>query len=251
MIWSTRQSGKTTLAKNCFPKKPYVNLEEPDTRALAEFDPRGFLEKFPEGAILDEIQRLPVLLSYIQSIVDAKNQPGFFILTGRHQMELSEAITQTLAGRTALLTLLPLSLAELKEAGFDLTWEEAIFKGGYPRIYKDRLNPTVAYRNYFQTYVERDLRLLVNVKDLTLFQKFVRLAASRIGQLLNLESLGNDVGVSGPMIKHWISILEASFVIMRLQPYHENFGKRVIKSPKLYFCDVGLAAYLLGIERIE
>lgn len=250
-IVGPRQSGKTTLAKRCFPKKPYVNLEEPDTRNLAEFDPRGFLEKFPKGAILDEIQRLPILLSYIQSIVDQKQQSGLFILTGSHQLELSQSITQTLAGRTALLTLLPMSLAELQESDIDLSWEEAILKGGYPRIFKDHLNPTVAYRNYFQTYVERDLRSMINVKDLSLFQKFVQLAASRIGQLLNAESLGNDVGVSGQTIKQWISLLEASFVVMRLQPYHENFGKRALKSPKLYFTDVGLVAYLLGIENVE
>lgn len=167
-----------------------------------------------------------------------------------HQLELHQAITQSLAGRTALLTLLPLSLVELAEAGIELSLDEAILKGGYPRIFKDHLDPTKAYRNYFHTYVERDLRQLIQVKDLTQFQRFVKICAGRIGQLLNLESLGNDIGVSSHTIKHWISILEASFIIVRLQSCHENFGKRIIKAPKLYFTDVGLASYLLGIENL-
>lgn len=243
-----RQSGKTTLVKHTFPEKPYANLEAPDVRALAETDPRNFLEKYPDGAILDEIQRVPSLLSYIQTIVDSTDQKGMFILTGSHQLELHQAISQSLAGRTALLTLLPMSLRELEEAGIELRLEEALIKGGYPRIYKDNLDPTKAYRNYFQTYVERDLRQLINVKDLMQFERFVRICAGRIGQILNLEEIGGEVGLSSHTIKHWISILEASFILFRLQPYFENFGKRIIKSPKLYFTDVGFASYLLGIE---
>lgn len=247
-IIGPRQSGKTTLAKHCFPDKPYANLEALDTRELALGDPRGFLDRFPDGAIFDEIQRAPELLSYIQPLVDKEKKKGMFILTGSHQIELHQAITQSLAGRTALLTLLPLSLVELAEAGFEQSLNEALLHGGYPRIFQDHLDPHKAYRNYFQTYVERDLRQLINVKDLTQFQRFVRLCAGRIGQLLNAEGLGNDVGASSHTIKHWISVLEASYIVIRLQPYYENFGKRVIKSPKLYFTDVGLASYLLGIE---
>jgi predicted AAA+ superfamily ATPase len=247
-VTGPRQSGKTTLVRQQFPHKPYVNLEDPDVRNLANLDPRSFLEKYPDGAILDEIQRVPILLSYIQTIVDEKQQKGLFILTGSHQLELHEAITQSLAGRTALLTLLPMSLDELLQAGIDPPLDELLLKGGYPRIYKDHLEPTKAYRNYFQTYVERDLRQLIHVKDLMQFERFVRICAGRVGQILNLEEIGGEVGISSHTVKEWISILEASFIVFRLQPYFENFGKRIIKSPKLFFTDVGLATYLLSIE---
>ena len=250
-VMGPRQSGKTTLVRNVFPNKPYANLEALDVREAADLDPRGFLEKYPEGAILDEIQRAPKLLSYIQIIVDEAEQKGMFILTGSHQVELHQAITQSLAGRTALLNLLPMSLKELSLAGFEMTLDEAIFKGGYPRVFNDELNPTKAYRNYFQTYVERDLRQLIQIKNLTQFQHLVRICAGRIGQIINLEGIGNDVGISSNTVKEWLSILEASFILIRLYPYYENFGKRMIKSPKLYFTDVGLATYLLGIENIE
>lgn len=243
-----RQSGKTTLVQHAFPDKLYVNLEFPDTRAMALEDPRGFLEQFPEGAILDEIQRVPLLLSYIQPLVDARDQKGMFILTGTHQLELQGAIAQSLAGRTALLTLLPMSSGELLQAGYDLPVDEWMLKGGYPRIYKDDLDPTKTYRNYFQTYVERDLRQLIQVKDLMQFERFVQILAGRTGQILNMEEIGGEVGISSHTVKEWISILEASFIVFRLPPYFENFGKRVIKSPKLFFNDVGLAVYLLGIQ---
>jgi predicted AAA+ superfamily ATPase len=239
------------LVRHIFPQKAYVNLEALDIQALAAMDPRGFLEQYPHGAILDEIQRVPDLLSYIQVIVDEVQPKGMFILTGSHQLELHQAITQSLAGRTAILSLLPMSLKELSKAGIELTVEEALLKGGYPRIFKDDLNPTKAYRNYFQTYIERDLRQLIQVKDLNQFQRFVKVCAGRIGQIFNAESIGNDVGVTSNTIKEWISILEASFILFRLQPYFENFGKRIIKSPKIYFYDVGLATYLLGIENTE
>lgn len=243
-----RQSGKTTVVQHAFPEKKYANLEFPDIRAMALEDPRGFLEQFPEGAVLDEIQRTPELLSYIQPLVDQKGQKGMFILTGSHQIELHEAVSQSLAGRTALLTLLPMNLSELRGAGFSLTVDEWMLKGGYPRIYKDNLDPTKAYRNYFQTYVERDLRQLIQIKDLLQFERFVQILAGRVGQLLNMEEIGGEVGISSHTVKHWISILEASFIVFRLPPYFENFGKRIVKSPKLYFNDVGLATYLLGIQ---
>jgi predicted AAA+ superfamily ATPase len=247
-IIGPRQSGKTTLVKSVFPEKKYANLEELDVRALASSDPRSFLEQFPEGGIFDEIQRAPQLLSYIQSIVDSKDVKGMFILTGSHQLELQEAVSQSLAGRTALLTLLPMTLGEIERAGFNLSLDEWMLKGGYPRIYKDNLDPTRAYRNYFQTYVERDLRQLIQIKDLLQFERFIAILAGRIGQVLNMEEIGGEIGISSHTVKHWISILEASFVVSRLPPYFENFGKRAIKSPKLYFNDVGLACYLLGIQ---
>lgn len=243
-----RQSGKTTLVKLAFPSKPYVNLEAIDIREIAKLDPRGFLNQYPNGAILDEIQRAPELLSYIQVIVDENPSKGLYILTGSHQVELQQAVSQSLAGRTALLQLLPMSLEELNNANIEISLDEALIKGGYPRIFKDNLDPTKAYRSYFQTYVERDLRQLINIKNISQFQRFVHICAGRIGQILNLEGIGGDVGVSSHTIKEWMSILESSFIIFRLLPYYENFGKRLIKSPKLYFTDVGLASYLLGIE---
>ncbi|MCP5492667.1 MAG: ATP-binding protein [Chlamydiales bacterium] len=250
-ITGPRQSGKTTLVRHCFPNKPYINLESPDVRNAAIADPRGFFSRLPDGAILDEIQRAPELLSYIQVIVDEAKKKGMFILTGSQQIEVHEAISQSLAGRVGLLQLLPMSLGELSNAGFDLTIDQALVQGGYPRIFADQLNPTKVYRSYFETYIERDLRQVIQVKDLSLFQNFMMLCAGRIGQVVNFVSLSNDVGVSVNTIKQWLSILEASFVIIRLRPYFENFGKRLVKSPKLFFSDTGLAAFLLGIENAE
>ncbi|MGZ3633137.1 MAG: ATP-binding protein [Parachlamydiaceae bacterium] len=247
-ITGPRQSGKTTLVRDVFKKKPYVNLESIHIRNLALEDPIAFLEGYPDGAILDEIQRVPQLLSYLQVKVDEKKQKGMFILTGSHQLELHQAISQSLAGRTALLRLLPMSLSELQRAGIEPDLNELLCLGGYPRVYSDHLNSFKAYNNYIETYIERDLRQLIEVKDLHLFQQFLKLCAGRIGQILNKESLSNDVGVSAKTIGHWISILEASYIVFQLFPYFENFGKRVIKSPKLYFYDVGVAATLLGIE---
>ncbi len=243
-----RQSGKTTLSQQVFSQKIYVNLEEPDTRAFAVSDPRAFLARYPDGAILDEIQRAPELLSYIQSIVDERHEKGLFILTGSHQLALHAAITQSLAGRTALLTLLPLSLAELQSRNITYSLDELLFTGGYPRIYQDHLDPTQVYRQYLQTYVERDVRQLIQIKDLLLFQQFIKLCAGRIGQIINFQSLSNELGVSNQTVKQWISILEASFIIFRLPPYFENLGKRTLKSPKIYFTDTGLACYLLDID---
>lgn len=244
-----RQAGKTTLVKQCFPKKDYVSLEDPDHRELAQSDPRGFLNKFLQGAILDEIQRAPQLLSYLQGIVDASNNNGQFILTGSHQLALHEAISQSLAGRTAILKLLPLSLEELKDAGIDMPLYESMYVGSYPRLYSNNINPTKYYRDYLQTYVEKDVRLMINIKDISLFQSFIKLCAGRIGQVFNSQSISNELGVSHHTVNNWLSMLEASFLIFRLPPYFENFGKRIIKSPKLYFTDVGLALYLLDITK--
>lgn len=250
-IIGPRQSGKTTLVKKLFPHKPYVSLENLDERSFAENDPRAFLERFPQGAILDEIQRQPNLLSYIQGIVDETDLKGMFILTGSHQLALHESITQSLAGRTAILKLLPYSIHELSQNSLSFTLDDFLFNGMYPRVYKDHINPTKFYRDYVQTYVERDVRKMINLKDLALFQQFLKLCAGRIGQVLNFTSLSNDLGVSYHTVNHWISILEASFLVFRLQPYFQNFGKRIIKSPKLYFTDVGLATYLLDISSVE
>lgn len=243
-----RQSGKTTLCRNTFPEKAYVNLESPDTREFALSDPRGFLASFPDGAILDEIQRAPGILSYLQPIVDEVKTPGQFILTGSQQFEVMTKISQSLAGRTALLKLLPLSIQELAGAGIHPGIDHLLLHGFYPRIYEANLRPTQALGDYLETYVERDIRQLIHVKDLALFHRFVRLCAGRTGQLLNLSSLGSDAGISHTTARGWLTLLEASYVIMLLQPYHTNLTKRQVKAPKLYFYDVGLAAYLLGVE---
>lgn len=248
-ISGPRQSGKTTLAKMQFPKHSYCNLELPDTRRLAEQDPRAFFQHFPAPMIIDEVQRVPELLSYIQVMADETKKRGQYILTGSHQLALREAVSQSLAGRTALLELLPLSIGELSSAGIELTRDEYIFKGFYPRIYSEPSDPQTLYRNYLRTYVERDVRQLLNIKDLNLFEQFIHLLAGRTGQVLNLHSLGNDIGVTGKTLKEWLSVLEASFIVFRLPPYFENFGKRIIKSPKLYFTDTGFLCYLLGIEK--
>ncbi len=248
-IIGPRQSGKTTLVKYSFPDKSYVSLEEPDSREFAQTDPRGFLAAYPEGAILDEIQRAPELLSYIQTIVDDQNQPGMFILTGSNNYLLQETISQTLAGRVAITTLLPLSLEELFNEGYKIdSPEELLFTGLYPRIFDQHIEPEIWYSNYIQTYIERDVRLIKNIIDLSTFQRFIKLCAGRTGQILNLSSLGNDCGITHNTAKSWISILEASFVIFLHQPYYRNFNKRLIKQPKIYFFDPGLASSLLGIE---
>lgn len=247
-IVGPRQSGKTTLAKMVFPKKPYVSLEEPDIRLAAEADPRGFLRQFPDGAVLDEIQRLPQLLSYLQGIVDADGRPGLFILTGSHQPLLHETISQSLAGRTSLQTLWPFSFPELRHYKKHWNTYELVVRSGFPRIHKERLDTRRFYSNYVQTYVERDVRAMIQLRSLSQFQSFLVLLAGRIGQLLNYTSLANDVGVSGATIRNWISILKASYILYELPPYFENIGKRLVKSPKIYFTDTGLAAFLLGIH---
>lgn len=212
-------------------------------------DPNGFFDRMPDGGIIDEVQRVPELLSHIQVIVDKKKKNGLFILSSSHQFLLMKNITQTLAGRTALLHLLPLSLKEIavsSESNPDFDF--FLKKGFYPKIHAEKINETRFYASYYETYVEKDVRELIHIKDISLFRKFIALCAGRIGQLLNKDGLSRDVGVSAATIEHWLSVLEASFILFRLQPYFENVGKRLIKSPKLYFYDVGLACFLLGIE---
>ncbi|HBI21831.1 MAG TPA: AAA family ATPase [Legionella sp.] len=247
-IIGPRQSGKTTLVRSLYPALPYVSLENPDERRLAAIDPRAFLGRFPDGAIIDEVQRFPELLSYLQGIVDARNQNGLFILTGSHQLALHEAIAQSLAGRTAILKLLPLNMAELSQNGVVYSVDDYLFQGMYPRIYQHQIPPAKFYRDYMLTYLERDVRQMIQIKDLSLFQQFLHLCAGYVGQLLNHDALSNAIGVTAATIKHWLSILEASFIIFRLPPYYENFGKRIIKSHKLYFYDVGLASYLMDFR---
>ncbi|MDP1608687.1 MAG: ATP-binding protein [Chlamydiales bacterium] len=245
-ILGPRQSGKTTLAKTVFPEKPYVNFEQLDLRLQALEDPKGFLQRYPKGAIFDEIQEAPALLSYLLPFVDEIGLNDLFVLTGSHQTRVKEGISQSLAGRTAILKLYPLSLQELGEHRRSL--EEAILFGGYPRAQSLEFPLTNLFSSYYQTYVERDISSLSRIHNLNQFALFVRLLAGRIGQLVNLESLGGDVGISSSTVKEWISLLEASHILFRLHPYYENFGKRLIKSCKIYFTDTGLACYLLGIE---
>jgi len=247
-ITGPRQSGKTTLCRAAFPGKAYVNLEQPDVRAFVQDDPRGFLRSYPEGAILDEFQRAPELPSYLQAIVDERPTPGRYVLTGSEQFEVLNRVSQSLAGRTGLLRLLPFSLEEMAGRFPVRPLERVILHGFYPRIHDRGLDPTRALGDYFATYVQRDLRALVNVGDLSAFERFVRLAAGRTGQILNLSGLGADAGVSHTTAAKWLSLLDASYIVFRLAPYFWNTSKRLIKSPKLYFHDVGLAAYLLGIQ---
>jgi len=248
-----RQSGKTTLAKSLFAGKPYVSLEDPDIRRFAAEDPRGFLATYQQGAIFDEVQRAPDLASYLQGMVDADPQPGRFILTGSHQFELMTQVSQSLAGRTAVLRLLPFTLAEVQRIKMDHAPDlaQTLLTGFYPRIHDKGLNPAQALADYFATYVERDLRQLAAVQDLQRFERFVRLCAGRTGQLLNLNSLGNDAGVSHVTARAWVDLLQTSYIVHLLPPWFTNSGKRLIKAPKLYFYDVGLACWLLGLRTAE
>lgn len=247
-----RQAGKTTLARELLKDYAYVSLETPDVLTFAQDDPRGFLAQYPDKTIFDEIQRAPDLISYLQGIVDESGKTGQFVLTGFHQLELRGAITQSLAGRTGILNLLPFSIKELAAAKITFDrFEEYVFTGFLPRVYDQNQRPNTAYANYYQTYIEKDVRQIIHLKDASLFDKFMRLLAGRTGQVMNYQSLASDIGVDGKTIKEWLSILEASFVVFKLPPYFENFGKRVIKSPKYYFMDTGLLCYLLGIEKPE
>lgn len=249
-VLGPRQSGKTTLARRVFAHLPYSNLEDPVVRDQASEDPVGYLDQFPEGAVLDEIQNVPRLFSHLQPRLDEAGRNGQFVLTGSHQFQLVERITQSLAGRVALCRLLPLSLAELGADGrlADKDLDEVLWRGGYPRAWAGSARPDEAYLSYLETYVERDVRLLVNLKDASLFRRFLQLVAGRTGQLLNKESLARDAGIDPKTVEAWLAALEASFVVMRLQPWHVNLGKRLIKSPKVFMVDAGLACHLLRIE---
>jgi len=244
-----RQSGKTTLARAAFPDKPYVSLENADLLAYAESDTRRFLANYPDGAIIDEAQRCPVLFSYLQGWVDERRRMGDLILTGSQQFGMLSKITQSLAGRVGLVQLLPLSLSELAAsnlapAGIDAT----LWQGAYPALYDRSLSPGDWVPNYVATYVERDVRQLLAVRELSLFQRFLKMCAARNGQLLNLSALAADCGITHVTARQWLTVLEASYIVHLLPPYHRNFGKRLVKTPKLYFIDTGLAAWLLGIR---
>lgn len=248
-VLGPRQSGKTTLVRKVFESKPYVSLENPDLRLFAIDDPKGFLSNYPDGAVLDEIQRVPELFSYLQQILDDQRSNGFFILTGSNNFLLQESISQSLAGRVAYLFLLPLTISEIGDRGNNIN--SFLFSGCYPALYNNSTDPSRFYANYIRTYVERDVRLIRNITDLYAFEKFLRLCSGRIGQLLNMSSLATEVGVDVKTIGSWIGVLEASFILFRLQPHHMNFNKRIVKMPKLYFYDTGLAVALLGIEKAD
>lgn len=242
-----RQSGKTTLVKDSFNTKPYVSLENPDIRIFAMDDPKGFLKNYPNGAIIDEAQRVPQLFSYLQQILDESKTTGLFILTGSNNFLLQENITQTLAGRVAYLHLLPFSIDELGE-NIPTTVNGILYKGFYPPLYDQNFEIGKWFSNYIRTYVERDVRQLKGIGNLLLFERFLRLCAARTGQLLNKNSLAVEVGVTSKTIESWIGLLEASFIVYRLKPHHKNYNKRLVKMPKLYFYDVGLVTALLGIR---
>lgn len=247
-VTGPRQSGKTTLVKTTFPKKPYVSLENIDNRELAQNDPRGFLNNYPKGAIIDEAQRVPELFSYLQEIVDIKNTAGQFILTGSNNFLLQENITQSLAGRVAYQHLLPLSLQELKNSDLlYVDYKKHILQGFYPEVIKKKINASDWYENYLNTYIERDVRQLKNITNIATFSKFIRLCAARCGNVVNMSELANACGVDQKTINSWMSVLQSSYIIFLLQPHYNNLNKRITKAPKLYFYDVGLAAYLCGI----
>ncbi|MDE3055682.1 MAG: ATP-binding protein [Verrucomicrobiota bacterium] len=253
-LFGPRQSGKTTLARSLFPDFVYINLELFEEQGLAIEDPRGFLERFrnARGVILDEIQKTPQLLSYIQVEVDEKAVAGRFILTGSQNLLLNQHVSQSLAGRVALFTLLPLSIEELRQAdALPSTAAEMIFQGFYPRLHLHHIDPIIFAESYVRTFVERDVRDLQQIASLYDFQKFMRLCAARIGQLLNLSDLANDAGVSLPTVKSWLSVLEASYVLFLVQPHHANFNKRLVKMPKLYFYDTSLACHLLRLTSVD
>ncbi len=250
-ILGPRQSGKTTLARTVFSQKEYVSLEDPDIRLQAEADPRQFLKRYKDGAIFDEIQRLPNLLSFLQTIMDSSFKKGMYVFTGSHQPLLHEAISQSLAGRTAILNLWPFTIAEIRNYKKQLDPFELILQGSYPAIYEEKLDCLRFYRSYLETYVQRDVRTIAQLHSMSLFQKFLILLAGRTGQILNYSSISNDLGISSTTVKSWLSILEASFIVFQLQPFFMNIKKRLIRSPKVYFTDVGLATYLLGIKSVD
>lgn len=247
-----RQSGKTTLTKICFPDKPYLSLENPDIRAFATEDPKGFLAQFKDGAILDEVQRVPQLLSYLQQILDESQEKGKFILSGSNNFLLQEKITQSLAGRAAYMDLLPLSVEELKTLEkWPPDLSTALYEGGYPAIHAESIPPSDFFNAYIRTYVERDVRQIKNIGNILLFERLLALCASRVGQQINFSSLSNELGIDLKTIQSWLGILQASYILYLLPPYFKNFKKRIVKTPKLYFYDTGLAINLLRIKKKE
>lgn len=249
-ILGPRQSGKTTLAKECFAHLPYINLEDIALRVAISQDLKGFLSNYPNGAIIDEIQCLPELLSYLQLEVDKQDKPGLFVITGSHQILLNEKIAQTLAGRVAILTLLPLTSKEL-EITEQSNINEVMLKGFYPRLHRYEIYPIDFYPSYIQTYVEKDIRQIKNITNLEQFKRFIQLCAGRVGQLLNISSLANECGISQITAKEWLGVLEMSFIVYALKPYHNNYNKRIVKTPKLYFYDTGILCSLLGIQSAD
>lgn len=251
-VTGPRQSGKTTLLKAILPEYRYVSLENTDERSFANEDPAGFLQKYDSNVIFDEVQRTPNLFSYLQTKVDESGKMGQFILSGSQNFHLLSRITQSLAGRVAIFRLLPFDSLELKEGGLlPNDWKSLLIKGFYPAIYDRDLNPSIFYANYLQAYIDRDITDLTNIHDMRRFRNFISLCAGRNGQLLNMSNLANEAGISQPTAKSWLSILESSYIIFLLPPYYENFSKRIVKTPKLYFYDVGLVSYLLGWRQTD
>lgn len=246
-----RQSGKTTLAKSLFPKKPYISFENQDNVLFATGDPRAFLRQFKTGAIFDEVQRVPSLLAYLQQVIDESATTGRFVLTGSHNL-LLEKVTQTLAGRVAFINLLPFSQTELGTTPFARQeLYQFILNGGYPRLYDKKIKPSDYYPNYLLTYVERDVRQIKNINNLGVFQRFLKVCATRVGQVVNYASISNDCGIDQKTALNWMGILEASFIAFRLQPFYNNLGKRLLQMPKLYFYDTGICCSLLEIENVK
>lgn len=247
-ITGPRQSGKSTFAKMLKPDFEYINLEDIDHRRFATTDPKGFIERYSKKVILDEVQNAPQLLSQLQVHTDVVGKNGLYILTGSQNFQLFEKISQSLAGRTALCTLLPFSMNELNEIKKLKSWEEYCWKGMYPRLHHRSIKPELFYPDYITTYIERDTRQIMNIKDLGLFRKFMSLCAGRVGQMLNMQDISNSLGVDNKTVKQWLGILESSYIIYLLQPFHNSFNKRVLKTPKLYFYDTGIASFLLNIR---
>lgn len=247
-ITGPRQSGKSTFAKMLKPNFEYINLEDIDHRRFAINDPKGFIERYSKNVILDEVQNAPELLSQLQVHTDKLDKTGLYILTGSQNFQLFEKISQSLAGRTALCTLLPFSMDELKATKLSKNWEEICWKGLYPRLQRQKIKPALFYPDYITTYIERDTRQIMNIKDLALFRRFMSLCAGRVGQILNMNEISNNLGVDNKTVRQWLGVLESSYIIYLLPPYHNNFNKRIIKAPKLYFYDTGVASYLLNIR---
>ena len=249
-VTGPRQSGKTTLLRHLFPDYQYVTLENPDIRERALSDPNGFLNTYSQRVIFDEVQQVPQLFSYLQGKVDNDKQMGQYVLSGSQNFQLLQSITQSLAGRVALFKLMPFSFHELEEGNLlDIHWHEAAFKGFYPALYDRNIDPTDFYRNYVETYLERDVRQLVNVRDLRQFRLFLKYCAGHVGQMLNLQKIANEVGISQPTAQSWLTVLETSYIVFTMSPYYRNFNKRLVKAPKLYFYDTGLVCYLLEMTR--